>query len=146
MPNLHKCSFLLLALTIVPMELMALATPNAFPREELTTAECSTRDRSDRERLRDLKRAIDVEIGEPRADSIAQCKYIAFGAKPCGGPWTFLVYSTARTDESKLQRLVGEYNTLQKKINAEERLGSDCSVPTEPKLVLENGVCAAERK
>jgi hypothetical protein len=143
MSNLYKSSFLLLAVTVVPM---ALAAHNAGTSGGFTTAVCSARDQSDRERLRDLKRAIDVEIGEPRADSVAQCKYIAFGAKPCGGPWTFLVYSTTRTDESKLQRLVREYNALQKKINAEERLGSDCSVPAEPELVLENGVCAAKRK
>jgi hypothetical protein len=125
---------------------MALATHHAFPSDGLTAAVWSARDQSDRERLRDLKRAIDAEIGEPGADSISQCKYIAFGAKPCGGPWTFLVYSTKRTDESKLQQLVKEYNALQKKINAEEGLGSDCSVPAAPELVLENGVCAAKRK
>jgi hypothetical protein len=143
MSNLSKSSFLLLALAIVPM---ALAAQNAIPSRGLTTAVYSARDQSDRERLRELKRAIDEEIGEPRADSVAQCKYIAFGAKPCGGPWTFLVYSTTRTDESKLQRLVREYNALQKKINAEEGLASDCSVPPEPELTLENGVCAAKRK
>ena len=143
MSNLYKSTFLLLAVTIVPM---ALATHNAVASDELTIAVCSASDQSDRERLRDLKRAIDVEIGEPRADSVAQCKYIAFGAKPCGGPWTYLVYSTTRTDESKLQRLVREYNALQKKINAEERLGSDCRLVPEPELVLENGVCAAKRR
>ncbi len=49
---------------------MVLATHNAVPSGGLTTAVCSARDQSDRERLRDLKRAIDVEIGEPRADSV----------------------------------------------------------------------------
>jgi hypothetical protein len=58
----------------------------------------------------------------------------------------YLVYSIARTDESKLQRLVREFNALQKKINEEEQLGSDCSVPPEPELMLENGVCASKRK
>jgi hypothetical protein len=130
-------------LTIV---FIALAARNAVPSGGLTTAVHSAIDQSDRERLRELKRAIDEEIGEPRADSVAQCKYIPFGAKPCGGPWMYLVYSTARTDESKLQRLVREFNALQKKINEEEQVGSDCSVPSEPELVLENGVCAAKRK
>ena len=143
MSNFYKSSFLLLAFTIIQM---ALAMHNAVPSGGLTTAMYSARDESDRERLRELKRAIDLEIGEPRADSVAQCKYIGFGDKPCGGPWTYLVYSTARTDESKLERLVREYNALQKKINAEERLGSDCSVPPEPELMLDNGVCAAKRR
>ena len=143
MSHSYKRSLLLLALAIVSI---ALAAPNAVPSGGLTTAVHSAIDQSDRERLRDLKRAIDEEIGEPRADSVAQCKYIPFGAKPCGGPWMYLVYSTARTDESKLQRLVREFNALQKKINEEEQVGSDCSVPSEPELVLENGVCAAKRR
>jgi len=133
----------LLGLTIV---LMALVAHNAVPSVELPSAAHSVKDQSDRERLSELKGAIDEEIGEPRADSINQCSYIAFGSKPCGGPWTFLVYSTARTDEPKLQRLVREFNALQKKINEEEHLASDCSVPSPPELVLENGVCAAKRK
>jgi hypothetical protein len=143
MSNLYKRRSLLLALTIVSV---ALAAPNAVPSGGLPKAEHSVTDQSDRVRLRHLKLAIDEEIGEPRADNVAQCKYIPFGAKPCGGPWSYLVYSTARTDESKLQRLVREFNALQKKINQEEQLGSDCSVPPEPELLLENGVCAAKRK
>lgn len=143
MSNLYKRSWLLLALTIVSV---ALAAPSAVPSAAWTTAVHSASHQSDRERLRELKRAIDEETGEPRADSVAQCKYIPFGAKPCGGPWMYLVYSTARTDESKLQRLVREFNALQKKINEEEQLGSDCSVPREPELMLENGVCASKRK
>jgi hypothetical protein len=143
MSNLYKRSSVLFALTIVSI---ALAAGNAVPSGGLPGAVHSAADQSDRERLRSLKRAIDEEIGEPRADSVAQCKYIGFGAKPCGGPWMYLVYSTARTDESKLQRLVGEFNALQKKINEEEQVGSDCSVPPELELVLENGVCAAKRK
>ena len=143
MSNLYKRSSVLVALTIVSV---ALAAPNAAPSAGLTPAVHSAIDQSDRERLRELKRAIDEEIGEPRADSVSQCRDIPFGAKPCGGPWMYLVYSTARTDESKLQRLVREFNALQKKINEEEQVGSDCSVPPEPELVLENGVCAAKRK
>ena len=143
MSHFYKRSLLLLALTIVSV---ALAARKAVPSAGLTTAVHSVSHQSDRERLRSLKRAIDEEIGEPRADSVAQCKYIPFGAKPCGGSWMYLVYSKARTDESKLQRLVREFNALQKKINEEEQVGSDCSVPPEPELVLENGVCAAKRR
>jgi hypothetical protein len=143
MSHLYKTSSVLFALTIVSI---ALAARNAVPSAGLTPAVHSASQQSNRERLRELKRAIDEEIGEPRADSVAQCKYIGFGAKPCGGPWMYLVYSTARTDESKLHRLVREFNALQKKINEEEQLGSDCSVPPEPELVLENGVCAAKRR
>jgi hypothetical protein len=139
----YKSSSFLLALAMLPM---ALPARYAARSGVLPIAVNLAGNQTDRERLQQLKRAIDEEIGEPRADSIAECKYIPFGSKRCGGPWTFLVYSTARTDEPKLKRLVSDFNALQKKINEEEQIGSDCSVPQPPELVLENGVCAAKRR
>ena len=43
------------------------------------------------------------EIEKMAATSICNegvvCKYVAFGSKPCGGPWSYLVYNTS-IDES----------------------------------------------
>jgi hypothetical protein len=69
---------------------------------------------SDSERLEELQRMIGQEIGVPYADEQSQCKLIAFGSKPCGGPGSYLVYSTARTNESRLEQLVNEFNQLTK--------------------------------
>jgi hypothetical protein len=55
---------------------------------------------SDTERLEELRRMIEQEIGIPYANEPTQCKLIPFGSKPCGGPWGYLVYSTLKTDES----------------------------------------------
>ncbi|HEX2473134.1 MAG TPA: hypothetical protein VHK01_00225, partial [Lacipirellulaceae bacterium] len=40
---------------------------------------------SDTERLEELRRMIELEIGIPYADEPTQCKLIPFGSKPCGG-------------------------------------------------------------
>jgi hypothetical protein len=143
MSSLYKSGSLLLASAIVSVAVVA---HGVYLSCGLPTGSYSTANQSKRERLSEIKRAIDAEIGTPHADSLAQCRHIAFGAKPCGGPRMYLVYSTARTDEQRLKRLVSEYNALDKKINEEEGLSSDCAAVMEPKLVLAGGVCVGKRK
>ena len=98
---------------------------------------------SDSERLTELKRLIDNEIGVPYANEPSQCRLIGFGAKPCGGPWGYLLYSTARTNGSTLNRLVGEYNQTQERVNNEGRIGSDCMMAPKPKIEFKDGICTA---
>ncbi len=94
-----------------------------------------------RQRLDSLNTAVEVAVGEARADDAAQCRAIGYGAKPCGGPWRFLVYSTASTDPAALERMVGEYNETQASLNELLGLASDCSAVLEPDVALENGRC-----
>ena len=60
-----------------------------------------------------------------------ECRYIAFGSKPCGGPWEFLVYSTS-IDTLALTSLVMEYNQLEANYNINCNMASDCSTPQPP--------------
>lgn len=96
---------------------------------------------SNRERLQELEQAIEAEIGEARADSVQFCRTVAFGSKPCGGPWEYLVYSVTESDEPRLKELVAEYNALQAKINQEEGLFSNCAFVTRPDTTLVDGQC-----
>nr|WP_315144724.1 hypothetical protein [uncultured Flavobacterium sp.] len=69
------------------------------------------------------------------------CGFIAFGSKPCGGPRTYLLFSN-KVDQSKLQKIVNEYNEMDELYNIQTNAISDCmyvSPPTEVKCV--NGVC-----
>jgi hypothetical protein len=59
------------------------------------------------------------------------CDYIAFGSKACGGPKTYLVFSTSINVEL-LQRKVETYNALENSFNKKWGIISDCSVPTPP--------------
>jgi hypothetical protein len=101
--------------------------------------------RSDTERLEELRRAIEQEIGVPAANDASQCKLIPFGSKPCGGPWSYLVYSTLKTDEARLKQLVSDFNQLQRQINEESKTLSDCAITPEPKVEFTDRVCAAKR-
>jgi hypothetical protein len=100
---------------------------------------------SNRADLNKLKKEIDREIGKPRAKRLTHCKVIAFGAKACGGPKTYLVYSSLQTNENKLKRLVNQYNSLEDKINKETDAMSDCMFIEEPKADLVNGMCKIKR-
>ena len=96
---------------------------------------------SDFERLQELRTLIEKEIGTPTANEPTQCKLIAFGSKPCGGPTRYLVYSMARTSEARLKQLVNEFNQLAKKVNEERKILSDCMFVTEPSVAFVGGVC-----
>lgn len=69
------------------------------------------------------------------------CSYIAFGTKPCGGPWSYLLFSDA-VDIVKLQEMVKNYNEINEQYNLQTNAVSDCMYvipPTEVKCI--NGVC-----
>ena len=93
--------------------------------------------------LEALEQEIKAMIEPPIASNLTQCRTIAFGAKGCGGPATYLIYSTARTDERRLRQLVNAYNRRAAERN--ERLGgiSDCLFVSPPPVALVGGQCVA---
>lgn len=73
----------------------------------------------------------------------SQCDYIAFGSKPCGGPWGYLIYSTS-IDVDLLHYKVNLYNQLQREYNQRYRIVSDCALVNPPSALLcEDGKCVA---
>jgi hypothetical protein len=89
--------------------------------------------------LEELGEEIKKELGVPKA---SQCKLIALGSKPCGGPRSYEVYSTETTNESRLKRLVTRYNELEKKLNAEQKILSNCEFVQQPEVTLSQGMCS----
>lgn len=73
-----------------------------------------------------------------------ECRYIAFGAKPCGGPWEYLVYSTS-IDTLRLQSLVNDYNNQEADYNLNCDVVSDCLFVGPPSaLICENDRCIVQ--
>lgn len=95
------------------------------------------------ERLAELEQEIQAIIEPPTATNLAQCQAIAFGAKACGGPKAYLIYSTAQTDEVRLRTLVTEYNRLDAERNQRLGLASDCALVVQPEVALAGGQCVA---
>ena len=96
---------------------------------------------SEKERLEELSREISLEIGTPAAQSVSECRTIGMGAKPCGGPWHYFVYSTRVADEDRLMALVESYNEVKAEPNRKAGKMSDSVSVTAPRVTLEDGVC-----
>lgn len=81
--------------------------------------------------LTEQKSKIENMANESICGEAFECRYIAFGSKPCGGPWEFLIYTTS-IDTLALKSLVSEYNRLEANYNLNCGVASDCSVPQPP--------------
>ena len=69
------------------------------------------------------------------------CHYIAFGAKPCGGPREYLAYPNT-VNQSVLENMVNEYYEMDQQYNIETGAISDCMFVGPPNTVgCVNGVC-----
>lgn len=69
------------------------------------------------------------------------CRYIAFGDKPCGGPWKYLIYSIENVDTVQLRLKVSEYNRLNREANEKFGWDSDCSFEIPPSIGCNEGRC-----
>ena len=103
----------------------------------------STTKEEDKRVLETLAGNIELLINTTVCSDAFDCKFIAFGSKPCGGPWSFLVYSTS-IDEEKLQNMVEDYNQKEALYNTKWGVFSDCSLATPPTdITCENNRCRA---
>lgn len=93
--------------------------------------------------LTSLEARVQAELGEPVCDDVSECRTMAFGTKPCGGPWSYLVYSIRTTDSTRMEEAVARYNRLEATLNREEGRMSDCSIVAAPQLACVAGRCTA---
>ena len=93
--------------------------------------------------LEDLKVEIDLLIHQGDCSVSIGCDYIAFGSKPCGGSWSYLVYSSS-IDVELLKEKVAAYNEKEAAYNIKWGGISDCMAVLPPTSVeCINGVCTA---
>jgi hypothetical protein len=90
-----------------------------------------------------LRESIARQVGTAACSSPAVCRTLPLGAKPCGGPREYLVYSLSVTDSVRLAANAARYNELEAQSNREKRLVSDCSMLIAPRVSCVSGKCAA---
>jgi len=71
-----------------------------------------------------------------------QCKVIGVGARPCGGPDQYLLYSTLHTDEKMLSYTNDRYQKLKKQQNEKLGLMSICQMLMPPVSACIENKCA----
>lgn len=91
------------------------------------------------QRLDRLDGQIRSLISNKSCSSDEQCKAIAFGHKPCGGPEDYHIYSTQQTDEATLERLVSAYTAADRRLDEMRGSQSDCEMRCRPQVGCAGG-------
>lgn len=101
------------------------------------------------EELEQLKKEIEATVetmnGSSACGEDSPCVAIAFGAKPCGGPWEYLIVPSSVDYLGPLMEKVSGYNELEKEINEQFGLSSDCMFVEEPEVICKDGKCQAKK-
>jgi len=80
-------------------------------------------------------------IGKAECSSDSQCQALPIGARPCGGPASYLAWSTTKTSSSDIQALADRYRAEQQERNARSGMVSDCRAIAPPAAVCRAGSC-----
>jgi hypothetical protein len=81
------------------------------------------------------------QVGSLRCSEPGQCRFVPVGSKPCGGPWSYLLYSTVTTDSTALALAAQRYNAAEAQLKRQLGRVSDCSFVPPPKPDCVQGLC-----
>ena len=95
----------------------------------------------DHRALNQMREEIYALVGDAPCESESDCHFIGLGAKPCGGPWEYLIFSTAYTQARILRDMVGRYNEFEAEMNRAYGYVSDCAFAAEPEVGCVEGYC-----
>ena len=87
---------------------------------------------------------LDRLIGDAEASGLSACRTVPVGAKACGGPTDYAVYSAEASEAAAIVQTAEEITRMDEQANREFGLGSDCAVTPEPTVVWVGGQCRAQ--
>jgi len=79
--------------------------------------------------------------GTPACSEDSQCHTLALGARACGGPESYLPWSSARTSQAEIQALGERYKEERRAANAASGAMSTCQFMPDPGAVCRAGTC-----
>jgi hypothetical protein len=80
-------------------------------------------------------------VGTPGCSSDDQCHTLALGARPCGGPESYLPWSSAKTSPAEIQALGERYQEERRAANKASGGVSTCQFLMDPGAVCRAGTC-----
>lgn len=80
-------------------------------------------------------------IGAAECGSDNQCQVLPVGARACGGPESYLAWSSAKTDAARLQALAERHKTEQQASNLASGRISTCIAIAPPAVACRAGTC-----
>jgi hypothetical protein len=78
---------------------------------------------------------------EASCSSDQQCKTVALGAKPCGGPEAWLAWSTHGSDGAQVAKLAERYKKQRSAQHVQSGVVGDCSMVPDPGAVCRAKHC-----
>lgn len=84
-----------------------------------------------------------AEIGNAACDSAQQCKTVAVGHKACGGPESYLAWSSKGSDAGRVNQLADAHRAQRKSQNAASGMMSTCSAVMDPGATCSAGRCVS---
>jgi hypothetical protein len=79
--------------------------------------------------------------GTPSCSDDSQCHTLALGARACGGPESYLPWSSAHTSQAEIQALGERYKEERRAANAASGAMSTCQFMPDPGAVCRVGTC-----
>jgi hypothetical protein len=113
------------------------STPSADQQPEPATTENPAPALGD-----SLRAAVQAEVKEPSCRNGAECRSAGYGSKPCGGPRSYLIYSTMTTDSARLASALERYNGWDAARNRQGGAVSNCMFEAPPALTCSEGRCS----
>jgi hypothetical protein len=89
----------------------------------------------------DLPGQMRALVGTAACTESAQCKTVPLGARACGGPESYLAYSTATTPAAPLQALAERYAQQRRAEQAASGMMSTCQFMPDPGAQCRAGSC-----
>jgi hypothetical protein len=77
----------------------------------------------------------------PSCSSDAQCHTLALGSRPCGGPDSYLPWSSEKTAQAEIEALGERYKEERRAANAASGARSTCQFLMDPGAVCRAGTC-----
>lgn len=81
--------------------------------------------------------------GTPGCTSDDQCHSLPLGARPCGGPESYLAWSSVKTPQAEIEALGERYKEERRAANKASGLMSTCQFLMDPGAVCRAGTCKA---
>ncbi|MGJ7918418.1 hypothetical protein ACI48D_23480 [Massilia sp. LXY-6] len=79
--------------------------------------------------------------GTPGCSSDSQCHALALGVRACGGPESYLPWSSAKTEQAEIEALGERYKEERRAANAASGAMSTCQFLPDPGAVCRAGTC-----
>jgi hypothetical protein len=121
-----------------PIALFVAVVCAGIPRSEAADERTLDQYRSE---LQGLRTEIQRIVGDAACTYDSECKAIGYGAKPCGGPSSYLPYSVKNTDVPLLEGKVQQFNALQRAYQEKLRIFSNCMMVPKPVVACEQKRC-----